>query len=219
MKEQQRLWKNLLEILNPPTKICKICFKEIKCKKLSIIFSKNEILCPECSSLFKPIFKRFYVKGIPALAIYHYDETIRTYLYQFKGCFDYELYPVFLYRFIFYLRFLYKDYVIVPAPSYIEDDEIREFNHVEEIFSLLNLKIVKAFIKTEHHKQANTTPQERKEIVKYLKVKEDIDLTGQKILLVDDVYTTGSTMRSLIDLIRKKNPKTIRILVLSKTKG
>ena len=208
---------NLYETLKEPTKICKICFKEIKCKKLSIIFSKNEILCPECSSLFKPVFKRFYVKGIPALAIYHYDETIRTYLYQFKGCFDYELYPVFLYRFVFYLRFLYKDYVIVPAPSYIEDDEIREFNHVEEIFSLLNLKIVKAFIKTEHHKQTEATMKTRHEIRNYMKVNEGIDITGKKILLVDDVFTTGSTMKTMIRLVRKLKPAKIKILVLSKT--
>ena len=84
------------------------------------------------------------------------------------------------------------------------------------MFSLLKLKTVRAFIKTEHHKQANATPKEREEIVNYLKVKEDIDLEGKNILLVDDVFTSGYTMRTLVDLIKKKHPKKIKILVLSK---
>ena len=152
------------------------------------------------------------------VVIYKYDSTIKTYLYQFKGCFDYELYPVFLFRFKFMLHFMYRDYYIVPAPSYKEDDEKRGFNHVEMIYSVLNLKILKLFIKTEHHKQTECTKRERMEIYKYMKVKEDIDIKGKKVLLVDDVFTTGSTMKCLIDLIKDKGPKIVKVLVLSKTK-
>ena len=149
-------------------------------------------------------------------AVYKYDSAIRTYLYQFKGCYDYELYPVFLYRYAPFLHLIYHDYVIIPAPSYIEDDKKRGFNHIEMIYSILKLKMVKLFIKTEHHKQTECTKRERMEIYKYMKVKEDIDLKGKKVLLVDDVFTTGSTMLSMIKLLKKYHPKKIKILVLSK---
>lgn len=159
----------------------------------------------------------FNVKGVPAVAVYNYDSTIRTYLYQFKGCFDYELYPVFLYRYANYLHFLYHDYIIIPAPSYIGDDEKRGFNHVEMIYSVLRLKIVKLFTKTEHHKQTDCTKEERTEIYKYLKVNEGIDISNKKVLIVDDVYTTGSTMKTMVNLVKKFNPLKIKIIVLSKT--
>ena len=151
------------------------------------------------------------------VVIYKYDSTIKTYLYQFKGCFDYELYPVFLFRFKFMLHFMYRDYYIVPAPSYKEDDEKRGFNHVEMIYSVLNLKILKLFIKTEHHKQTDCTRNERSEIYKYMKVNSNVDVKGKKILLVDDVFTTGSTMKSMIKLLKQLKPSKIKILVLSKT--
>ena len=37
-----------------------------------------------------------------------------------------------------------------------------------------------------------------------------------EILLVDDVFTTGSTMRACISLLQEKHPKRIHVLVLSK---
>lgn len=152
-----------------------------------------------------------------ATALYYYDSTIRTYLYQFKGCFDYELYPVFLNFIADYYHIHYHGYVIIPVPSYSGDDEIRGFNHVEWIFSLLKIKMMKVLIKTEHHKQANVSIKERKDIVKYMKVKDNIDLTGQKVLVVDDVYTTGNTMKTCIKLIEDLHPKKIEVLVLSMT--
>ena len=42
--------------------------------------------------------------------------------------------------------------------------------------------------------------------------------SGKKVLIVDDVFTTGSTVNAMIDLIKPKNPKKIKILVMSKTR-
>ena len=167
--------------------------------------------------LFKPVFKKISINHTKGLAIYYYDQTIRENLYHFKGCYDYELYPIFLYQYAGYLHMKYHDYIVVPAPSYYEDNEKRGFNHVERIFSLLNLEIVNLFIKTEHHKQAMIRTNERRDIYKYLKVKDNIDISNKKVLLVDDVFTSGSTMSSMINLVKKMNPKKIEFLVMSKT--
>jgi xanthine phosphoribosyltransferase len=40
---------------------------------------------------------------------------------------------------------------------------------------------------------------------------------NDKILIVDDVFTTGSTLNAAIDLIKQGQPKNIKVLVLSKT--
>ena len=72
--------------------------------------------------------------------------------------------------------------------------------------------------KTAHHKQADRGFLERKEINKYLVLKSNKSLEKQKVLIVDDIYTTGATMSAAINLVEKLNPKEIRVLVLAKTR-
>ena len=137
-------------------------------------------------------------------------------LYQFKGCKDYELKTVFLEYYLYYLNFKFNGYVIIPAPSSKESDEERGFNHVEEMFKGLKLKMIKCIHKTKQRKQAELTTKERQKIGEYLII-DDVDLRRQKVLLVDDVFTTGSTIKSMIKLVREKGAKKIKVLLMSKT--
>ena len=41
-------------------------------------------------------------------------------------------------------------------------------------------------------------------------------ITNQKTLLVDDIYTTGSTVNECSKILKQANPKTIGVLVLAK---
>ena len=174
-------------------------------------------ICMNCYREIVPSFIKFKVGNHKALAIYEYDERIKKLLYQFKGCFDIEIFDVFLSRYARELRVMYHDYLMVPIPSYKEDDEIREFNHVEEMFKILKLKVEKVLDKTEKIKQANLSFNQRKEIKNFLRVTNGEVLTNKKVLIVDDVYTTGATISAAISLIEQYHPKKIRILVMSKT--
>ena len=115
-----------------------------------------------------------------------------------------------------YLNLKFKRYEIVPAPSSKTSDKERGFNHVEKMFENLHLKMNKCIHKTKQRKQADLTTKEREKIGHYLTI-DDVDLTGKKILLVDDVYTTGSTIKSMIKLVKKKGAKKIKVLLMSKT--
>ena len=66
-------------------------------------------------------------------------------------------------------------------------------------------------------KEADKNAKQRKQINKYLALKKQIDLSKTKVLLVDDIYTTGSTMRATINMVERLNPKDIKVLVLAKT--
>ena len=126
---------------------------------------------------------------------------------------------VFLNLFIKELKISYIGYKIVPIPSYIKDDETRGFNHVVEVFKHMDLDIYQIIEKTKHFKQAEKNAKERQSISKYLRLSNIKTLAKDKILIVDDIYTTGATMKSAIKLIEKLNPKEIRVLVLAKTKN
>ena len=105
---------------------------------------------------------------------------------------------------------------MIPAPSSKESDAERGFNHVEEMFKNLKLRMVKCIHKTKGVKQADLTTKERGKIGENLTI-DDIDLRRKKILLVDDVYTTGSTIKAMIKLVKEKGAKNIKVLLMSKT--
>ena len=105
---------------------------------------------------------------------------------------------------------------MIPAPSAKKADNERGFNHVEEMFECLHLKQMKCIHKKGEVKQADLTTKERKKIAKHLYI-DDVDLRHKKILIVDDVFTTGSTIKAMIDLVRQKGAKKIKVLLMSKT--
>ena len=176
----------------------------------------DSCVCSSCQQKFKPLFIRFEIEGINGLAIYDYDDNIKALLYQFKGCYDYELKDVFLGRFKKELHYRYLGYTIIPAPSYHLDDEKRGFKHVEEIFKCLNLPIVYAIEKVSPFKQAEHTRKGRGEIYKHLRLISKEAINNKKVLIVDDVSTTGSTLKALVRLVKEAKPKTLQILVMSK---
>ena len=87
-----------------------------------------------------------------------------------------------------------------------------------EIFKNLGLEMLEIIEKTEKHKQAKSSVNSRHQVYKFLALSAHPDLRKKKVLLVDDVYTTGSTIKSSINLIEKLNPKRIEVLVIAKTK-
>ena len=196
-----------------------ICFKEIKIDDMCRIFDKDICVCSNCQNELELIFIKFKVDGYKAVSIYEYTPFIKNLFYTYKGCFDYELNEAFLNMFYKEIRLKYRGYKVIPIPSYKEDDDKRGFNHVVEAFKKLNLEVLPIIEKTAHHKQADRNAKQRKEIGKYLALNSKIDLGKDKVLIVDDIYTTGSTIKAAIKLVEKLNPKEIRVLVLAKTRS
>ena len=182
------------------------------------ILNEKIPICGACQKEMKPKFIRFKAEGYPATSIYYYNPFIKKLIYQYKGCYDYELNKAFISMFAREIKLRYSNYVVIPVPSYKKEDQERGFNHVVEIFKNLNLKMLDILEKTEKHKQATSSVNSRHNVYKYLALSARPDLHKKKVLLVDDVYTTGSTMKSAINLVEKLNPKRIEVLVIAKTK-
>lgn len=163
-----------------------------------------------------PVFRRWRIGDSRCTAIYDYHD-VKELLYQFKGCGDIELAPVFFEKVASLLRLRYRDYWIIPAPSSKSHDEKRGFNQVVEMVKPLGLPILDVLEKTAEVKQSDLTAEERKEVWRVISFKGEPRLNGKKILLVDDVYTTGSTIRACRDLLKKEGCKIIEILVMART--
>ena len=197
--------------------VCRICFKDIRDYSLYNLINKEHVLCEECFHKMHAKFHSVKIANVKGLAIYDYDDNMRDLIYKYKGCYDYELKDIFLYRYRKYFKLIYRGSYVVPAPSYHIDDEKRGFNHVVEIFKTLGLKMLPIIHKNKAHKQSENNSRNRRSIISCLSIDENISLKGKNILLVDDILTTGSTLLSCIELLKQRQPKRIKILVVAKT--
>lgn len=167
--------------------------------------SKHRTICGRCQKSFIPSSK----EGV----LYEYNEFFRSLLFRYKALGDLALAPVFLEAQVTYLRNKYKDYIVVVVPSYIEDDLKRGFETLPWIFKSLNLPIISPFFKKIPYKQA--TSNHREEIYQVIGLKPNFDVSQKKLLLVDDVITSGHTLKACATLLEKFHPACIDFLVLA----
>ncbi|MGM0805787.1 MAG: ComF family protein [Bacillota bacterium] len=111
-----------------------------------------------------------------------------------------------------------RDAILVPIPLSEERHYERGFNQAELLTRGIK-KPVEYLLKRKTHeeKQSKKTREERLsqkenpfEVVDSLKVKD------QKIILVDDVYTTGSTLRYAAKVLIKAGAKEVSSITLAR---
>lgn len=182
----------------------------IKCERsfnsIKEIFDIDDVLCDRCRLKFKPSLKMKEVDGFKVYYLYEYNEDIMSVLVELKGHGNMAaakaLIPNKIRR---KLRRMFKNKIFVYMPSTDEDDEERGFKHLEVLYNHISNKYYSPFRKDFKRKQALCTYQERKEVFKYIHLKEEYKfLCGDdEIVLVDDVMTSGSTLlagRNLLSL-------------------
>lgn len=196
---------------------CVVCFKsfyeEVSFKS---VFSFNHCICDNCLQKFKSIDKITTICGIQTTFLYEYNDFFKSLLYQYKACYDIELKDVFLYKYKKIINKKYKNYVVIYPPSNKSENVKRGFIHIKEITSCLKLKSVDMFVKNKEYKQSDQKFMDRNQIQNIICLKNKID--KQKYLIVDDVYTSGNTLKTIIHLLNKNGIKNedIKAIILSK---
>ena len=148
--------------------------------------------------------------------LYVYNDFFKDLLYRYKGQGDLALAPVFLEEYSDVLKKRYKNYIIIVVPSSQDDNARRGFAFLPWIFKSLNLHVISPFSKQKSYKQSSS--KNRQEIKNVIVLTKKINLRNQKVLIVDDVMTSGNTIRTCIDLLKSANPKKIDYLVLAAKK-
>ena len=194
--------------------ICMICKKNYKYYSFFYRINTQSIICSQCFSSFPVIHKKHYLFDTEIYCIYAYFPPINSCLMDLKVKNDIALSGVFLSPFKSLIEFIYQGYIILPIPSTKQSDRKRGFNHIEEISKALNLKTKKAFIKTKDYKQTNQRFENRKNIENVIKLNVKLDKT-KKYLLLDDVITSGSSIKTCLNLLRKQGINKVKVLVIS----
>jgi len=117
----------------------------------------------------------------------------------------------------------FSDFDIIPVPLHKKRLKWRGFNQAEELAKELANFFKNPLMPTnlirikETLCQTELSNEERKENIKNVFLCQNPEkIKGQKILLVDDVYTTGSTMTECARVLREAGAKKIIGLVVAR---
>ena len=82
------------------------------------------------------------------------------------------------------------------------------FIAISDLAKNLNIDVSFEFMSISSYKGSESTGQ--------IKIEKDldIDISGKNILIVEDIFDTGLTLSSLIDILESRNPKSIEIMCM-----
>ena len=143
-----------------------------------------------------------------------YNNFIKEIIYKYKGLYDIELKNIFTEYFKDLILDKYQGYALAFAPSSLEDDNIRGFNHVKEMFSFWHNKKIDCFYKKNQVKQSSRNHEERKQIANEIGINVESLIGVKKLLIVDDILTTGNTLKTCINLVRQHYNIKIKLLTI-----
>ncbi len=124
--------------------------------------------------------------------------------------------PVFCYPFYLEIKKKYREHILVPAPSSFLQNEKRGFAPMLEIAKTLQLPIFVGLYKKQEYKQSDQNYADRKQVYNVIDIKNPEALKDKKVLLIDDVMTSGHTLQACVNCIKKGHPSKIDLLVLAK---
>ena len=200
---------SLIQIIDQ--KYCHICKK----RKPITVFQ-----CPKCkhkTSLFHLFFATTYNEK-------QEDILIKKLIHRFKyEPLIKELSSIFSKVIIAHFKAIglnknfFKDFLIIPIPLYIKREKWRGFNQAEEIANHLSSQLKISFIKKTLIRIKNTKPQTETEnreerqnnLKEAFKCLNCNLIKGRNILLIDDIYTSGSTMEEAARTLKKNGAKRI----------
>ena len=187
-------------------KRCLWCLSEIQNQhSIEKLLLDNDCLCDNCRNEFKIINKVFKINDLKVHALYEYNTFISSVIIQYKECMDEALFDCFIQDQMQLLKLKYRNCTFIIAPSSNEKIKQRGFNHVYKVFEKLNIEMIDAFIKVDNTKQMLLRKNERAEIGSKIILKDNLDLKGKKLILIDDVCTTGSTLLAMKSQLKNYN--------------
>ena len=192
-----------------PNSLCKKCKKKIENQlDISIIKNVEDKYFDELMSIFK-------YEGMVRKLILNYKFNEKSYMYMT------------------FVNLLLKDKkifeniknydTIIPVPISKKRQKERGYNQCELIAKEIAKKIKLEYrnnclIKTKNIIEQNKLNKEEREknIIGVYNLENGQLLENKKILLIDDIYTTGSTVNECSKILRKANPNKIGILTIAK---
>lgn len=205
-------WENLLS-REEEVMLCDQCKKQlvpiqgeccVRCSRpfegLAGEFRKDEF-CYDCvrweeDKKWKGILER-------NVSLYEYNEFLKGVIsrYKFRG--DYVLSKFFSNGLNKVLKEFEYD-LLIPIPLSNERLYERGFNQAEALIVEAGFSPTSVLKRTHTEKQSKKSREERIHLSNIFKIVNEEEIVGKKVLLVDDIYTTGSTVLHAAKLLKRQ---------------
>ncbi len=215
-----RLKNSLLNLIFPP--VCVHCGRRI--------LKQDDYLCPECLEnieYFQPPISK--VDGISydyLISIAKYEDVLVSLIHNLKfynlsslGEFIAQL----MYEQVKKIKLVLDVNLVVAVPLHSVRKRERGYNQAaiiaKKFASLLNCEFRDDIIERVSNRPSQATlerDKRAKNISQAFKLKKNIDLKHKSVILLDDVFTTGSTVEECCKELRKSEPKRIIVLTMGK---
>ncbi len=213
------LKENTISILAPT--VCGICGK-----------INSDGLCPKCTKIlekcakFEIINKNACMNFENLIYIFKYEGIIRKLILDYKfneKPYIYESFVNFILKNKKIFEILKSYDTIIPVPISRKRMKERGYNQslliAKKLSEDLNIELqTNCLIKTKNIVEQSKLNKEQREknIQNVYELKNEQIINNKKILLIDDIYTTGSTVNECSKMLRKAQPRKVDVLVLAK---
>jgi competence protein ComFC len=207
----KKLWEALIEVIYPRENYCIICGED-DCFGI----------CSNCKKSINLIGEEYQEEII---SCGYYGGVLKELILKFKYKSDFtagDILAEFMEEYISHI-FNYKEYTIAYIPLSKKSHKARGFNQCEyiakKIAGNLEIEVVELLIKVKETKeQKKLKKDERFENIRgAFSLKKGINVKNKKIILIDDVTTTGATLKEAGELLKKFDIGDIKLLTLAKS--
>ena len=219
--EERQIIEKLLNLIYPP--VCGICDKinntEL-CKKCEIILNKMAIYGIDD---YTKDNEKYFDKHI---YIFMYEDLIRKIILNYKfgeKSYIYKTFSIFLLKNEKIIEILKNYDIIIPVPISKNRKKERGYNQsyliAKEISKNIDIYLNNKCLEKVKNivAQSTLTKEERNFNIKgAYNIKSRQDIENKKIIIFDDIYTTGSTVNECCKLLKRNGAKDILVLTLAK---
>ncbi len=203
-------WTALFQ-LEKEKRVCDKCeerFEKITGQTCRVCFRPGSGLCEDCVRWEEHKLQATLTRNV---SLYRYNDFMKEVLarYKFRG--DVVLAEVFQQEMkrLFHHYYEKQNPLIVPIPLSEERLFERGFNQAELLFGG---KVAYALKRNASEKQSKKSRQERLQSANVFQLNGDVK--GESIVLIDDIYTTGMTLRMAAKVLKNGGAKEVNSLTL-----
>ncbi len=209
---------NLLELVYP--NVCGFCNKI--CKNELCNRCKNKIKKYEINIIIKPQNRYFE----ELISIFKYEGIFREKIIQYKfgdKAYMNNTFAKIILKNEKICGLLKKYDIIIPVPIHKKRKAQRGYNQTQlianKISKCLNIKLCNNVLVKNKNTIAQSKLNKKKRVQNIkgaFKILNSEKIKGKDILLLDDIYTTGSTANECSKILKKAGAKTVGVLTIAK---
>ncbi|SHJ16153.1 competence protein ComFC [Clostridium cavendishii DSM 21758] len=214
IKIVEYFFKCLKEVIYPSLNKCLTCKSEIE----------DDFLCTSCKKNIIRVEGAYFIDGIKSYSVGYYSKTIKKLIKSFKYDKNFESGE---YLANLLIEKINSEKLNIDLITYVPSSKLalkkRGFNQCELLAKIVassaKVPCLELLDRVEDVKEQKRLTKEERFInmKKAFKIKSNIDIKVNNILLIDDVVTTGATLTACVFEIKKYKKFNIIILTVAKS--